>query len=324
MTVLPPVGSSTTGITLAQYRRSLADEVGRLAILMTTSTPSIATTPDALRQILASEMQADGQLPDSLDGCWVYVVDGAQAGAVRRILSGTYDSGDASILVDRPFAAALASGTEIEITDTLPAKRYGLTIGFREVINTALETLPVPDRVDIDIVANQLRYSLAGYAWPIKGLGGVYEPRASSDDPLIPTYQSVGLSFDADEPQLVLGSGFSTGTADEFTVELLRPATTWIRVGGSWIDSTTGLVNESDAALYDVKTVVVKAIPTAKERIARLYPLGSAERSELLGEAENDHTRGALARWYGRFGAGARVQRVGATGGRRGSWWRNL
>lgn len=312
--ILPDApATAVTGSTLTQYRRRLADELGMLAILTVSSTPSTGTTPDADRQVLAVGLQADGRPEDDLDGRWLYVVDGVQAGEVRQVLSGTYDGPFGSFLVDRPFSSPLASGTEIEITDTLPAARYGMVTGMLEVLNVALEELPVRDRVSLSAVTDQLRYTVTGLPFAVRKITNVYEPRLDADDPLVPLPAGWAYEQDASTPQLVLETAYATGKT--LTLEIERPASTWISVAGTWASSSVGLANESDQALYDVITVVQQALPIAKRRMASLYPRGSKEREALRDEAQQDAWARTLSRFYGGFRQGSGAVTVGARGG---------
>lgn len=303
--------SAVTGFSQTQYRRRLAEELGMLAVLTVSSTPSTGTTPDADRQVLCTGLQADGRPEGDLDGRWLYVVDGVQAGECRQVLAGAYDGPFGSFLVDRPFSAPLASGTEIELTDSIPARRYGLVTGARDVLNVALEELPVVDRIGVSAVTDQQRYTLTGYPWAIRRVVAVYEPRSDSDDDFIPL-RGWKLEQNASEPQLVLPATYQTGQT--ITVEVERPASTWISVDGTWASSTVGLVNEADKALYDVTTVVRQAVPIAKRRMAAMYPRGSKERNELLGEAQADAWAAALGKHFGRFRQGGGAVTVGARG----------
>lgn len=315
-----PTSATIAGISLERYRRATAQEVGEFGVLTATETADIAITPDARRLVTASTLQSDGLTADRYDGFWLYVCDGDQAGEVRRVLEGEFDAGDGSWLVDRPFSAPLEDGTTIELMNSLPAVRYGTVDGFREAINLAIEQLPLPDKVSVTIVDGQERYGLTGYPWPIKGVGDVYEPRADADDPYDRTMQGAVLERDGEAVTLALTGGFSTGTAPTFDIALIRPANTWIRSSGTWADSLVGLQDDADEAVYDVRTVVLKAVPIVLARMANLRPRGSAERAELLAEAERAGVTGALARWYGSLRGDGR-QRVGATGGRHATWW---
>lgn len=321
--ILPAVGDSgssgsVAGYTLELYRRRLLRKIGRFALLTTTSTPLTTVTPDWLRQVLCAGIADDGKPMSRFNGFWLYVCDGAQAGEVRRVLDGQYHGGLGSLLLDRPFSAALASGTTIELSDTLPAVQHGEIDGAREVINEALETLPVIDVVSVSAVTNQREYSLV-YPWPVKVAPHVYAPLGASDVLAETSLRmlspgTVGFRQDADQSYVVLPHAYNTGQT--FYLGLLRPADTWISVSGSWASSSVGLVNDSDRALYAPGSVVRAAAPLALGRLANLFPRGSNERAALLGEADTAMVKASISRFYNRFRGDGR-QRVGAVGGSR-------
>jgi hypothetical protein len=307
--LIVPGSSTSRGVSLLRYRQRLADSLGYYA---TARVSQLAASLEGERRILTSDFISDQASPDRFDGLFVYVLDGLQAGAVRQLVGGTYDGTLGALVVDRPFDAALAVGTHVEL-GVLPASRYLGQAGFREVINLALEELTVIDRVSITATAQTIEYSLANYPWPIKGVGKLYDPRTSTTDRLRETSQPWSFTNDAESPLLTLNSAYAAG--DVFILELHRPASTRIRQGGAWGDSLDGLVDDSDEALYDVATLVKQVRPIALRRLAKMHAVGSPERADLLGEADNEQTKAALSRFFNRFKGNGAIK-VGAVGRR--------
>lgn len=305
--------SAQTGATLATYVDRLAETLGYYA---TGTITTQAASVDAERTLISDDLQSDQQPPEHADGLYVWIRNGAEALSPRKVVDGALDGSLGSLLVDRPYAAPLAVGTAFCVA-VLPGAKYQGAEGLVHILNLALEQLPVIDVVQMTAVANQTEYSLTGYSWPIKRVNRVFYPRTSTTGERRREVSRGywGFTNDADAPALSFASlPFSAG--DTFEIELLRPANTWIKSGGTWGDST-GLAAEADEALYDPKTVVAQARPIALQRMALLHPRGSKERMQLEDEAEAAQTTAALARWFGGF-RGSGVQSVGASGGSRG------
>jgi hypothetical protein len=299
-----PSSDTASGIALTRYREELGPLLGLFAA---TTVTSAAASLEATRTVLSSALASDAAKPDHWDGHFVYVRDGAQAGSQRRVIDGSFQGPQGALLVDYPFDAALAIGTTFEVS-VLPAGDWQGIKGLNDAINRALDTLPVVSRVAItsDGLA---RVSLANYAWPIKGVRGVYDDISATDDTLIPTSQRWSFENDAEGPYVQLTTAYSSGTV--FYLELLRSARTRIRQNGAWGDSSTGLENEDDEALYDARTVALAALPIATARLARMAPRGSKQRAELQDEADRQQTDGNLTRFYQSF-KGSGAQRAGA------------
>lgn len=306
--LIVPSATAASGIRLSRYRRGLAPELGEHGVLTVSGTPSVSDTPDADRQVLCSGLVADGKLGTRYDGFWLYVCDGDEAGTVRQVLEGQYEGGFGSLLLDAQFTDPLASGTTIELCKTLPAVNHGTIPGLLDVINLALEELPVLDQITVVSDGTQ-RISLVNYPWPIKRLAEVYEPTTDADERLCPTSKTWKLVNDADTPYVQLSCAFTVN--DVITLDIHRPANTWIRSSGVWGDSQTGLSSDADEALYDVATVVRQAMPHALRRMARLFPQTAPERKDLLGQAEDHEAKSVLTRFFGQF-RGTGAQSAGA------------
>lgn len=305
-----PSSSSTDGVSLQTYRKRLARTLGFYAEGTVTTQ---ASSLEAERYILSSSMLSDQQPPERFDGLFAFVRDGDQGGVQRKLANGAFDGSLGALAMDYPYSAALEAGTAYEIA-VLPAKSYQGVTGLNDAINEALEELPVVDVVQVTTVADQVVYSLAGYPWPVKSVTRLFYPRTStSDERRREAPKTWEFIPDAENPTLQFTSvPFNAG--DVFEVELLRPATSRIRTSGVWGDSTVGLVNESDQALYDAATVVREARPIALRYMALMFALGSKERERITLDAEGDEARAALSRFYNRFrGSGAiRVKPTGA------------
>lgn len=318
--VVTSSSTSVVGTTLPTLVDRLAETLGYYA---TGTVTTAATSLEAEQWVICDQFQSDQLAPDQADGLFLFVRDGSVAPRTqRRIVDASFDSGYGAFRVDHPFSAPLALGTSFEVA-VLPREKQHGAEGLRHILNLALERLPVTDKVSMVAVAGQSQYPFVSLPYPVKFVTDVLYPRTDpTNEPrrVVPRNYWT-LDQDADTPVLSFGVlPFTAG--DTFEVELYRPASSWIRSGGIWGDSTTGLVLETDACLYDPLTVVNVARPIALQRLALRYPLGSPERQRLHAEMADGEVTSAFARFYGRVPSDRR-QRVGAQRAGSGTWWAN-
>jgi hypothetical protein len=143
ITIIAPGTVTGTGYTLQRYYRRLADELGFYLPTVTTAQASVG---EASRIALSTELRDDEMGYDFLGGPWLYAASGAQAQTQRRIISrpeAGYQGSVGAVMVSRPFDAALATATQIEITSPLPVRRHLAVKGLVECINEALMLLRV-------------------------------------------------------------------------------------------------------------------------------------------------------------------------------------
>lgn len=311
MTLIIPGSATATGIALSTYRQRLARTLGYYA---TGTVTTEASSLEAERYILSSNIRSDAMPPEQWDGLYVHITNGDQAGTSRKLVNGSWDGPLGALVVDYPFDASLDVGTTFEVA-VLPGLPYLGVTGWREIINEGLETLPLLDVFPITVTTSSglltTEYSLAGYSWPIKGVEAVYYPRTNaSTQRRIEMPKCWDFNQDGEAPILSFRS-LPAGVGDEIEVGVLRPAHTRIRQSGAWGNVTTGLVNDSDQALYDAVSVVNASRPIALQRWALRYERGSKERASLEGEAADDAVKAMYSKFYGGFKRSG-AQRAGA------------
>lgn len=188
--VVPVSVPSGTGTTRRRYRRRLADEMGRW---METTTSEVAEHGDPARVVLADELRDDesGYVFTARD--WLYVRDGDQQDAQRRILTQPevgYQGTEGAFVVSRPFAAALASQVTIEATSPLPCKRHLGIKGYNDLVNEALTLCRTVVRLTLTGNGTD-KQSLAAYPFVLSsddlhavydtsGFGSSYAPTLTS------------------------------------------------------------------------------------------------------------------------------------------------
>lgn len=287
----PASSSSATGVTREAYRRRLADELGSLAVLTVSSTPSTSVTPDAARQLLVTALAVD-QVPESnFDGYYVYAADGAQAGETRRVLEGSFDGPIGSLLLDRPFSAPLASGTEVELTAPLGGGRYLAIKGLNECVNEALARIWTVGR--ISVTGNgTYEYSLSAYPW----ITDSDQIRAIDDALYFGSNRPVDRSplpyrIVQNGASRTLVTSYKYSTADTFYVEAFVRGDRLVSDGTTWAYQTTpGLQNDAyQAAVPEdvcVAFAMVKALQAYRRVLLADARMDKQTRREMLVENE--------------------------------------
>lgn len=320
-----PAVTTTTISTDRCSQRTIRERLGPdLGLYLTGSITTVAANFEAERYLISSDVRSDAAPADLFDNLWVYIRDGDQVGAVRKLIPGAYDAPLGALVVDRPFLAPLAGGDTFEVS-MLPVTGYLGVGGMNDAINQGLALLPLIDKMTLTSDGTQ-RVSLADYQWPIKRIRRILVPSTTDDDaPLWEWRGRASLEFDAETPYLQFYGSAPVNDGEDFVLEVERPANTRIGSLDVWSDTATGLVNDFDEAMYGVEPIARNALPIALEMLAQTHPRGSQERNDLLADAQTEQRLANIARWYNRP-ASSGAQRVGATW-RRGTryvapgWW---
>lgn len=200
-------------------------------------------------------------------------VPGLTAPRQRRVTGGGLAATTGTLTVDAAFGAAVGNGTVFELSPRLPAvHESAASVGnapyasLQGCLNEALKHLLVPDdQLSLALVTQQRDYSLAAWPW-LDRAARLVDVRAL--DALGTTYVPTHHQWEVREG----GRGatlhfrqpfrFSSGSYS-LRLDVLRPADTLIRVGGSWGDSTVGLVSESDECAVEEKDLTIVALAFA-------------------------------------------------------------
>ena len=218
---------------------------------------------------------------DKYDNAYVYI---PSLGTQRRVPTGGFSGAllastftDQSLLttsyvgaltVSRPYTAVVAANLAFEVSTRLPFQDDMDLAGIHSMINRALNRLMMPSRIAITGVADTERYSLASYPWIkrqdqlIRVLG---DESVSTVEP-VPMRGSHSIRFQNQVPYLVTTGSPTAGSS--FYVDVWRPRGSWISVGGSWSESTAGLVNESDEADVDLDELALLTYYYACDELA--------------------------------------------------------
>lgn len=298
-----PSTSQVAGTARSRYRPQLARLLGPYVEGAVSTT---LTGLEAERVLISEQLRSDTAAAGYFDDLYVYITSGALAGSQRAVAQGGYQGPDGMLWLDTPLDGVLAAGDRYELA-VLPAENYLSTTGLNQAINDGLDGLPIVHIVDIVAAGGQTHYPMTGYPWLVLGTGEIYMPRSSDQQ----ARRVVGLSqfeTNAEVPTLILPFSFGDGTV--FSVQVSRPASSWVRQNGVWGDAQ-GMTSDTDQALYEVRGVVRAGRPYALASLARRSPLMSAERAALLAAADEAGMRESVFRWYAGQRAN-RPQRVGA------------
>lgn len=299
--VVPAVsGGAGGGHTRAEYRRALADALGEYALLTVSATPSSAVHPDADRQVLVTALSSDGLDTGRFDQAYVYVANGAEAGSVRRVLNGTTDGAIGSLLLDRPFSAPLASGTEVELTAPLPGTRHLTTKGLNQVVDEALARIMVEVLLPITGTGSR-EYALAAYPWLTdeRQIIGIYDAaRFGADQPQEPSPYGFRISANGAAGTLVVGPTYST--SETFTLRAMGPADRLVYDGSAWgYAATPGLQADTYRGIPPVHWVVafgmLRALQHLTSATLRDRRMGADEKAGWLADYGEQRQRWAAS-----------------------------
>lgn len=258
---------------LLAYRRKVQGELGRFRVLTTTAASASA---DATRELICGALVDSDGRSTQFGGRYAYLASGALLGEERRVGSTGYTASSGTLLVSRAYSGTPASGVTVELASALPATDFDDVEGVNSAINWALRRTWFRDRLSFTPVADQKFYSLLPYLHWLRDdfrLGHIYDD--ATDALGNPTIHRGGswLRDDGELPMLEIAVPFPA-TATIFFQDVLRPGHTWIKQGGAWSESTTGLVSDSDEALVDPNLIVEMALVHCYGQLSKLAEPG--------------------------------------------------
>jgi hypothetical protein len=243
---------------LANIRRKLLRKLNSLTIVPTTAQAADATALIAL------------ELAGGLDGnayrqAWVMPTatgagaPGTSANVIRRVGEQALNVSTGQLNLTVPLPSTLPTGVDVEISKLLPfVSRDGMT-GVRECINDALAECWFMQRLALTGVNGAPSYSLSAWAEWLDP-AAIVELYGPVIDPTLNPMPWPGFAAvqDADGESLQVAPTFGTGEA--LKLEVTTPGDVWIKVGGVWGASSSGLVNDSDECIFQPDFVVQVAL----------------------------------------------------------------
>ena len=343
---------------LRDLRRATADRVAPFELFTTGMLEGQSYVGTALdqnrRRIISSDLVSLDTLgmgpenpPDAFKNDWIYLLTDPpqqrripEAGFVGyaradESVTGTTaatppDAPVAYLDVERPFAALVVAGLEVEL-HSIPPERGGRSAGLRTHINHALRVMTRRDTVLVPGVTGQTTLDVtSAFPWmtnPHCFIDAHYVQTTAGVD----TYAIPGarLRFDGEKVLLVPNTHVATGQS--LPVQVDRPLATWIKpaLSSVWVESAVGLVDEDDQVLGDPDSISLVAAFHVAEEQAHASVVGSAEsvwwgmkadtfaaRTPFLRDQRTQRGRSARSMWPDL------VSVDGPLGGKYGPGWR--
>ena len=174
-----------------------------------------------------------------------------------------------------PAWTAPAPPDQVEMTSLFPSNNeIGSDDDYRTLINRALRRLLVPDRVALSITTGE-EYATTTWPWLDRPdrLVRVLEPPPVGTRAIDSSWRGWSLTLDAQTPVLEVDVPFLTATGS-ITLEVLRPANTWIKTGATWAETpvSSGLLNDTDEAIPGIEDVLPVALMEAYRALVNRSP----------------------------------------------------
>ncbi len=275
---------------LKNCRRMLGRRLGGLQVAMTTA--------DGLPDGSTFKSTGMATMIDSnrYRGWWAMPTDGVSAGVIRTIGDTALNPLDGTVIVAPPFTSQIVQGTQVELTKLLPSEELGGLMGLRQALNLALAECWVIDRLALAGVANQATYDISqlGDWLDPETISEFYGPVLSAGIPLSPwggfqaRQQGAVVALD-------VAAGISTGAT--MSLELTRPADTFMKVGGVWLDGQQGFVNDDDECLLQPTFLSEVALVYCWESLAQVTTGAASLR--FAKSAMDQRAKANLMKWSG-------------------------
>ena len=275
---------------MAFTRRSLATCRDALAERINGVTPFLtdAVAPDSL-SVVSSQLALALNDTNRYRNQWVYILDGAQAGQTRHVgdLSLTTSSGQLKV-GPVAYAAPIQNGVNGRVYKRLPPTSMAGFTGLRECLNMALRELWVVDRLSVAAVTGQPSYDLGSLFGGLadwldpQAIVEFYGPQIAAGLNIIP-WSGWNAIQDAESVQLQVAPGLTSGQTA--TLEITRPANTYIEIGGVWTDNQDGFTADTDECLFRPEVLAEVALVyayTALERVSE-----GPQKAEWAAERQN-------------------------------------
>jgi hypothetical protein len=281
--------------------RALARKLDDLGVYSVTS----ATTSTVVAALLIDG--TTGASDRKYDGRWIYC--NAQQRVVR---SGGFIPVTGGLAIRPPWTSTPTSAHTIDLTGFFPVIEEvpGEDISYRSLINRGNTKLLVPDRIAIPITTAQT-YSLAAYQWLDRPerLLRVLEPPPSGSLPVSADWRGIRLRLDADTPVLEFDVPYAVATGS-ISLDVLRPANTWVKVGATWTETSpsSGFVSDTDEVMPNLDDVVKVGLAEALESL--VYRSPARPNGDWMATWEVALSAARSLRWYDRGSESPAAQAV--------------
>lgn len=242
------------------------------------------------------------------DGRWLYNVT---KGTQRRVRTNGYAPSTGTLTFD-PTATSASAADRIELTGLFPGTvpPFSADANYNAIINTAAGKILFPSWVSPTISPGTHNRTLFSYlwldrperlGWPFPQPDGsphplLMEPAPFGDGWVSADWRRPTLRFDVGTLTLELGVPYTAGSSGSLRLNVMRPVNTWVAVGGTFADSSVGMVNESDQLQIAMADILDVARWEAIKILAdRSVSSASGRWADRLEEAERAARR---VRWF--------------------------
>lgn len=290
-------------VTLRQARQALGYALDDLAFYTATSGTSATVV---LGELISA---ASGASDIRYGGRWIF---NANTGYQRRVRTGGYAPSTGTLTSDPPWPITPVANDRIELTSLFPcgAPPFSADATYASILNTAGGKLVFPDWISPAIVPAADSYSLftapwldrpERLGWPFPQPDGspyplLMEPAPFGSGWVSADWRGPRLQFSVGLVRLELDVPYTTGTSGSLRLNVMRPVTSWVGNGGTFADSTVGLVAEGDTLQIAQQDLVDVAIWEAIKILAKRSTSSATGRwADKLEEAEK---AARAVRWF--------------------------
>lgn len=237
-------------------RRAILEGLGRGGVASTTSAGSGGGST-----LVCTDFKSTILPTDHFDRVWFHVPT-ATAPRQRRGATNALTVASGTITFDDVMGSQIGTSTTFEWCPLLPivnGAAMGAGPSIEHCFYEALRHLVFQDEVTIAVVADQDEYPLTTWApWLDRSerLVKVLEPNpvSASRKPIDATWRGVTLVLDGETPRLRLDAPLRSATGN-LTLRALRPADTWFKTSGTWVETAPGsvLAAETDEVKPDLR-----------------------------------------------------------------------
>lgn len=180
----------------------------------------------------------------------------------RRVKANGFVPSTATLTLE-PTGTAISAGNVLERTRLFPSAAGGPShdTPYNTFIARGTSRLLVPAKITIPITASH-SYSLATWSRWLKypeRLIRVSEPDALGYEPRDAAWRGWRLVLDAQSPRLVFNRPFESASGS-ITLDVLRPANSWVLTSGTWAESSTGMVLDLEEIEVELNAAVAATL----------------------------------------------------------------
>jgi hypothetical protein len=276
---------------LRYARRMLARRLGALQV-STTSGDGKADGSTLVATSLANQFDSD-----RYRGWWAMPTDGLSAGAVRTIGTDALAAVTGELTVAPKFPTQILRGVQVELHKMLPPDDQDGYMGLRACLNLALGECWVIDRHAFTTISQSQVWDLSAFGdWmDPQAVVEVYSPPLTTDSNVVVPFGGFQGRQSLDQMLVDVSPGWSTGwTAG---VELTRPADTYMKQSGAWVNTNGGFQVDADESLIQPQFLVELALKHAYRALS--MQSSGAEKAQYTALADAQERKTELAKWTG-------------------------